>query len=56
MKEIAAMETDKVGVSCPFCMVMIGNAKEEIQQGPPAFDVLELARASMRSGADHTHR
>jgi Fe-S oxidoreductase len=56
MKEIAAMETDKVGVSCPFCMVMIGNAKEEIQQGPPAFDVLELARASMRSGADHTRR
>ena len=47
MKEIAAMRTDKVGVSCPFCMVMIGNAKEEIQQGPPAFDVLELARAAM---------
>jgi Fe-S oxidoreductase len=56
MKEIAAMGTDKVGVSCPFCMVMIGNAKEELQQGPPAFDVLELARASMRGGADHTHR
>jgi Fe-S oxidoreductase/nitrate reductase gamma subunit len=55
MKEIAAMGTDKVGVSCPFCMVMIGNAKEEIQQGPPAFDVLELARASM-GGADHTRR
>ncbi len=48
MKEIAAMGTDKVGVSCPFCMVMIGNAKEEIQQGPPAFDVLELARSAMR--------
>jgi hypothetical protein len=32
---------------------MIGNAKEEIQQGPPAFDVLELARASMGSGTDH---
>jgi hypothetical protein len=28
-------------------MVMIGNAREEIQQGPPAFDVLELARAAM---------
>lgn len=49
MREIAAMGTDKVGVSCPFCMVMIGNAKEEIQQGPPAFDVLELARASMKT-------
>jgi Fe-S oxidoreductase len=47
MKEIAAAGADKVGVSCPFCMVMISNAKEEIQQGPPAFDVLELARAAM---------
>ena len=48
MKEIAAMGTDKVGVSCPFCMVMIANAKEEIGQGPPAFDVLEMARNAMR--------
>lgn len=47
MKEIAAMGTDKVGVSCPFCMVMIGNAKEEIAAGPPVFDVLELARRAM---------
>ncbi len=47
MKDIAAMETDKVGVSCPFCMVMIANAKEEIAAGPPAFDVLELARNAM---------
>ena len=30
MKEIAEAGTDAVGVSCPFCMVMIGNAKEEI--------------------------
>jgi Fe-S oxidoreductase/nitrate reductase gamma subunit len=50
MKEIAAMGTEKVGVSCPFCMVMIANAKEEIQEGPPAFDVLELARAAMQEG------
>ncbi len=47
MKEIAALGTDKVGVSCPFCMVMISNAKEEIAAGPPAFDVLELARNAM---------
>lgn len=47
MKEIAAVGTDKVGVSCPFCMVMISNAKEEIAAGPPAFDVLELAREAM---------
>jgi Fe-S oxidoreductase len=49
MKEIAAVGTDKVGVSCPFCMVMISNAKEEIAAGPPAFDVLELARGAMRN-------
>ena len=30
MQEIAAAGTDSVGVSCPFCMVMIGNAKDEI--------------------------
>ncbi|MGH9442969.1 MAG: (Fe-S)-binding protein [Thermoanaerobaculia bacterium] len=48
MKEIAAVGTDKVGVGCPFCMVMIANAREEISQGPPAFDVLELARGAMR--------
>ncbi len=47
MTEIASMKTDKVGVSCPFCMVMIANAREEIATGPPAFDVLELARSAM---------
>jgi Fe-S oxidoreductase/nitrate reductase gamma subunit len=47
MKEIAAAGTDAVGVSCPFCMVMIGNAKEEIGASTQPFDVLELARRSM---------
>ncbi len=47
MREIADMGADKVAVACPFCMVMIANAKEEIAAGPPAFDVLELARAAM---------
>jgi Fe-S oxidoreductase/nitrate reductase gamma subunit len=51
MREIAAMGTDKVAVSCPFCMVMIGNAKEEIAAGPPAFDILELARSAMRTAS-----
>jgi hypothetical protein len=34
-------------VSCPFCMVMIGNAKDEIGAATQPFDVLELARRSM---------
>ena len=36
-----------VGVSCPFCMVMIGNAKDEIGVATQPFDVLELARRAM---------
>jgi Fe-S oxidoreductase/nitrate reductase gamma subunit len=52
MKEIAAAGTGRVGVSCPFCMVMIGNAKEEIGASTRPFDVLELAREAMKaSGA-----
>lgn len=47
MKEIAAMGTPKVGVSCPFCMVMLGNAKEEISASVAPFDVIELAREAM---------
>ena len=29
-KEIEASGTDAVGVSCPFCMVMVGNARTEL--------------------------
>jgi Fe-S oxidoreductase/nitrate reductase gamma subunit len=47
MKEIAASGAGSVGVSCPFCMVMIGNAKDEIGVATQPFDVLELARKSM---------
>ena len=47
MKEIAEAGTVKVGISCPFCMVMIGNAKDEIGVATQPFDVLELARQSM---------
>ncbi|MEP6995028.1 MAG: (Fe-S)-binding protein [Acidobacteriota bacterium] len=47
MREIADAQTSSVGVSCPFCMVMIGNAKEEIGVSTQPFDVLELARRSM---------
>ena len=50
MQEIAAAGTDSVGVSCPFCMVMIGNAKEELAVATKPFDVLELARRSMAPG------
>src|SRR6266536_5401634 len=49
MKEIAEAGTDAVGGSCPFCMVMIGNAKDEIGAATVPFDVLELARRSMSS-------
>jgi Fe-S oxidoreductase/nitrate reductase gamma subunit len=49
MKEIAEAGADAVGVSCPFCMVMIGNAKDEIGASTTPFDVLELARRSMSS-------
>jgi Fe-S oxidoreductase len=41
--EIQANGTDAVGVSCPFCMVMLGNAKTETNGTTDAFDVLELA-------------
>jgi len=47
MKEIVEAGTDAVGLSCPFCMVMIGNAREEIGASTQPFDVLELARRSM---------
>jgi Fe-S oxidoreductase len=47
MKEIAESGAGAVGVSCPFCMVMIGNAKEEIGVTTQPFDVLELARRAM---------
>ncbi|HEY6929815.1 MAG TPA: heterodisulfide reductase-related iron-sulfur binding cluster [Thermoanaerobaculia bacterium] len=47
MKEIADSGAAAVGVSCPFCMVMIGNAKEEIGVATQPFDVIELARKSM---------
>ncbi|HEX4439115.1 MAG TPA: (Fe-S)-binding protein [Thermoanaerobaculia bacterium] len=47
MREIADAGTARVGISCPFCMVMIGNAKDEIGVATQPFDVLELARQAM---------
>jgi Fe-S oxidoreductase/nitrate reductase gamma subunit len=47
MREIADAGTGSVGVSCPFCIVMIGNAKDEIGVATEPFDVLELARRAM---------
>jgi Fe-S oxidoreductase len=47
MKEIAEAGTAAVGVSCPFCMVMIGNARDELGVSTQPFDVIELARRSM---------
>ncbi len=51
MREIADTGAGSVGVSCPFCMVMIGNAKDEIGVATQPFDVLELARRSMGRAA-----
>jgi Fe-S oxidoreductase len=45
--EIEANGTDAVGVSCPFCMVMLGNAKTELAGRTEAYDVLELAAAAL---------
>jgi Fe-S oxidoreductase len=47
MREIAGTGAANVGVSCPFCMVMIGNAKDELEVATQPFDVLELARRAM---------
>lgn len=47
MKEIDATPCDSVGMSCPFCMIMLGNAKEEIGAATKPYDVLELARRAM---------
>ncbi len=47
MKEIEEVGTASVGLSCPFCMIMLGNAREEIGATTKPFDVLELARKSM---------
>jgi Fe-S oxidoreductase len=47
MREIADSGAGAVGVSCPFCMVMIGNAREEIGVATQPFDVIELARKAM---------
>jgi Fe-S oxidoreductase len=48
MREVAGAGTEAVGLSCPFCMIMLGNAKEEIGVSTVPYDVLELARRSMR--------
>ncbi len=47
MKEIEETGTASVGLSCPYCMIMLGNAKEEIGATTTPFDVLELARRAM---------
>ncbi len=54
--EIQENGTDAVGVSCPFCMVMLGNAKTEVGGTTEPFDVLELAAKALPShpGASRT--
>lgn len=45
--EIEETGTDLVGVSCPFCMVMLGNAQTEMSGKTQPFDVLELAARAL---------
>ena len=45
--EIESCGTDAVGVSCPFCMVMVANAKTELSGRTEPFDVLELAASAL---------
>ena len=52
MKEIEAAGTGAVGLSCPFCMIMLGNAKDEIAATTTPYDVLELARRAMAPAAE----
>jgi Fe-S oxidoreductase/nitrate reductase gamma subunit len=47
--EIESAGTDAVGVACPFCMVMIGNAQTEMSGKTEPFDVLELAAKALPS-------
>ncbi|MFI5182633.1 MAG: (Fe-S)-binding protein [Thermoanaerobaculia bacterium] len=49
--EIESCGTEAVGVSCPFCMVMIGNAKTELSGKTEPFDVLELAASALPARA-----
>ena len=45
--EIEACGTDGVGVSCPFCMVMVANAQTELSGKTEPFDILELAARAL---------
>ena len=47
MREVEDVRGDSVSMSCPFCMIMLSNAKEEIAATTVPYDVLELARRSM---------
>ena len=47
MREVEDVAGDAVGMSCPFCMIMLSNAKEEIGASTVPYDVLELVRRSM---------
>jgi Fe-S oxidoreductase len=52
MREVEDVRGDSVSMSCPFCMIMLSNAKEEIAASTVPYDLLELARRSMEpSGA-----
>ncbi|KAA0251486.1 4Fe-4S dicluster domain-containing protein [Acidobacteria bacterium ACD] len=45
--EVEGAGTAAVGVACPFCMVMLGNARSEMNGKTEPFDVLELAARAL---------
>jgi len=47
MREIEEAGGASVAMSCPFCMIMLGNAKEEIGAATVPYDLLEIARRAM---------
>ncbi len=49
--ELDAVGAEGIGVSCPFCMVMLGNAKTETNGRADAFDILELAAEALPANA-----
>ena len=51
--EIEEAGADAVAVACPFCMVMLGNAKTELNGKTESFDVLELAAQALPAHPGH---
>jgi Fe-S oxidoreductase len=53
--ELDATGAETIGVACPFCMVMLGNAQTETNGRADSMDVLELAAQALPAKAAATH-